>query len=221
MLKHESTRRGHRGLASGAFAAALLLLPAGTALALESGGTQGGAPAEPTESRPSLTALSLDELRMLVDDLSVANEELREDNSSLQDAVDALAVDRDRLADSIARFDDLRGPLEADRQLLLDLRKELPTTRPEAEAQLARIRALALRSDPQGLGRLIDRVDETSTAFLDWRFGEYGSSDEFSAAYVQSGANAFDRNYNELRSGVLLSVANRLDGLLTALDRVR
>lgn len=221
MLKQESTRRGHRGLASGALAAALLLVPAGTALAADGGGSQEGAQTGTNEFRPSLAAMSVEELRTLVDDLSVANETLREDNTALQETVDALSDERDRLADSMARFDRLKDPLESDRQLLLDLRKELPETRPEAEAQLARIRALALSSDPQGLGQLIDRVDATAPAFLDWRFGEYASSEEFSAAYVDTGANAFDRNFTELRSGVLLSVANRLDGLLTTLDRVR
>jgi hypothetical protein len=165
--------------------------------------------------------MTAEELRTLVEDLHLANEALREDNTSLQQSMDALAVERDRLAQSIDRFDQLDGRLESDRKLLLELRKELPETRPEAEAQLDYIRSLALQSDPQGLGRLIERVDATAPDFLDWRFGEYTTSQEFSEAYVNTGANAFDRNFTELRSGVLLSVANRLDSLLTILDRVR
>jgi hypothetical protein len=64
-------------------------------------------------------------------------------------------------------------------------------------------------------------VGETAPAFLDWRFGEFGSTEEFSSAYVESGANAFDTSMEEFRAEVLRSVANRLDGLLTILDRVR
>ena len=44
-----------------------------------------------------------------------------------------------------------------------------------------------------------DRVDETAPAFLDWRFGEFDSTAEFSAAYVETGANAFDSSFEELR----------------------
>ena len=166
-------------------------------------------------------AETIDELRTLVEDLSLANDELLASNTDLQASLDALSAERDRLAASIERFDELYDPLESDRQLLFELRKDLPETRPEAEAQLTRIRDLALSSDPQRLGQLVDRVDETAPAFLDWRFGEFESTAEFSAAYVDSGANAFDSSFEELQSEALMSVANRLDSLLTILDRVR
>lgn len=166
-------------------------------------------------------AFSVDELRTLVDDLTAANDALAADNSDLQATVDDLAAERDRLAASIDRFDDLYAPIESDRKLLFELRKELPQTRPEAEQQLERIRSLALSSDPQRLGQLVDRVDETAPAFLDWRFGEFASTADFSAAYVETGANAFDSTFEELRSEALMTVANRLDGVLTILDRVR
>ena len=61
----------------------------------------------------------------------------------------------------------------------------------------------------------------TAPAFLDWRFGEFNTTQEFSSAYVESGANAFDSSMEEFRSEVLRSVASRLDGLLTILDRAR
>jgi hypothetical protein len=142
-------------------------------------------------------------------------------NTDLQATVDELSQERDRLAASIDRFEKLYEPIESDRKFLLELRKSMPETRPEAEAQLERIRSYALTSDPQRLGQLVDRVDETAPAFLDWRFGEFASSADFSAAYVESGANAFDSSFEELRSEALRTVANRLDGLLTILDRVR
>jgi len=156
-----------------------------------------------------------------VEDLSLANDALAANNTDLQTTIEALAQERDRLTASIGRFDDLYDPLESDRQLLFELRKQMPETRPEAEAQLARIRSLALSSDPQRLGQLVDRVDEATPAFLDWRFGEFENTQEFSAAYIDTGANAFDSSFEELRSEALMTVANRLDGLLTILDRVR
>lgn len=164
---------------------------------------------------------TINELRTLVDDLSLANDSLEADNSTLQQSVATLSEERDRLQASLTRFDTMYEPLEADRQLLFELRKGLPETRPEAEAQLARIRNLALSSNPRKLGQLVDRVDDAAPAYFDWRFTQFTSTQEATEAYINSGANAFDSTMNEFRNEVLLSVANRLDGLLTIIDRVR
>jgi len=207
--------------------AAALLVPAPAALAVEAGGT-GATDAEIAGRDVALDAASTAELRAIVDDLSArndallaGNDALMADNDSLQEAVADISDERDRLADSLRHFDDLYEPLEADRQLLFELRKELPETRPEAEAQLERIRALALASNPSRLGQLVDRVGEAAPDFFDWRFTEFTSAEEASQAYIGSGANAFDSSMSELRSEVLMSVANRLDGILTVIDRIR
>ncbi len=217
MLTPDHPRRRPRGLAAAAFLAALLLVPASATMAMDAG----AADIEPTAADAEGAQAALGELRTLVEDLSLANAALEADNSVLQQTVDAISMERDRLQDSLSRFDELYDPIEADRQLLFELRKGLPETRPEAEAQLARIRALALSSDPARLGQLVDRVDDAAPAFLDWRFGEFETTAEFSEAYVDTGANVFDTSMEEFRSEVLMSVANRLDGLLTVLDRIR
>ena len=216
MLKQELPHRRLRGLAAATVLSGLMLFPAGAA-AMDTGTAEVDADAA---SAVSATA-SVDELRTLVEDLSLANDQLMANNEDLQSSIDAISADRDRLVSSIERFGDLYDPIESDRQLLFELRKQMPETRSEAEAQLTRIRTLALSSDPQRLGQLVDRVDEAAPAFLDWRFGEFDSSADFTAAYVESGANAFDSSFEELRSEALMSVANRLDSLLTILDRVR
>jgi hypothetical protein len=216
MLTPDTPRRRLRGLAA-ATLAATMLAPASAAMAIDAGSAEmetGGADA-------SASAATADELRSLVDDLSLANDALLADKHTLQVEIEALAVERDRLLESLTRFDELYDPLESDRQLLFELRKGLPETRPEAEAQLARIRSLALSSDPARLGQLVDRIDDTAPAFLDWRFGEFEDTAQFSAAYIDMGANAFDSSMEDFRSEALMSVANRLDGLLTILDRVR
>jgi hypothetical protein len=195
----------------------LLLVPASATLAMDAGAAE----IEPAEAEAAHTQSDLGELRMLIEDLSLANDSLRADNMSLQQTVDTLSLERDRLQESVRRFDALYDPLEADRQLLFELRKSLPETRPEAEAQLERIRNLALSSDPARLGQVVDRVSAAAPAFLEWRFGEFDTEAEFSAAYVGTGANAFESTFEEFRSEVLMSVATRLDGLLTILDRVR
>jgi hypothetical protein len=210
-------RRRLRGLAAATVMAAGILVPASATTATHAVAAE----LDPAVSDPVRVQTSVEELRLLVDDLSLANDALAADNMNLQQTVDALTHERDRLLDSLQRFDDLYEPLEADRQLLFELRKGLPETRPEAEAQLERIRSLALSSDPARLGQLVDRVDEAAPAYFDWRFGEFSSSEEYSSAYVRTGANAFDSSMLEFRAEVLRSVANRLDGLLTILDRVR
>ena len=80
---------------------------------------------------------------------------------------------------------------------------------------------MALWADPARLGQLLDRVTEAAPAYLDWRFGELGNTQDFTAAYIDTGANAFDTSMEEFHSEVLRSVATQLDGLLTILDRVR
>jgi predicted RNase H-like nuclease (RuvC/YqgF family) len=222
MLTQYPPRHVIRGFAVAAALAAVMLTPAAAAMAMDAAATDVEiAPAAVEEQATVQEQATVDELRSLVDDLSVANDALVADNDELQQTIAALERERDQLRASLSRFDDLYDPLEADRQLLFELRKELPETRPEAEAQLARIRTLALASDPAGLGRVVDRLDDATPAFLDWRFGQWDSPQELSEAYVDSGANAFDSSMSDFRSEALRSVANRLDGLLTILDRIR
>ncbi len=217
MLTPNRTRLRFRGVTVAALTVAVLLVPASAAVAMDPSAAEVDVPA----AGQTLPDTNLNELRALIDDLSVANDELQANNLTLQQSVDALSVERDRLQTSLTRFDTLYDPIEADRQLLTELRKGLPETRPEAEAQLERLHDLALTSNPQRLGRLIDRVEDAAPAFLDWRFTEFGSTQEATQAYINSGANVFDSTMNELRNEVLLSVANRLDGILTTIDRIR
>jgi hypothetical protein len=213
-------RRGLRGLAVTLSLASLLLLTVSAALAADSG-TAGGADPNLGTSGQLSEETTVADLRARLDDLSLRYDELAADNSSLQQAVDDLSLERDRLVDTLSRFDDIYAPMEADRQLLFELRKDLPESRPEAEAQLERMRSLALAADPAHLGQLVDRLDESAPDYLDWRFADHASDTEAAQAYVDTGASAFDTTLAEFHNEVLLSVANRLDGILTAIDRAR
>jgi ABC-type transporter Mla subunit MlaD len=202
--------------------AAVFLLPVPMVLAMDTGVTGAGTTdAELVGADRPLDEATPAELRAILDDLTLRHEALVADNASLQEVVDGLAAERDELARSLSHLDELYDPLEADRQLLFELRKGLPETRPEAESQLERMRSLALSADPSRLGQLVDRVDEAAPAFLEWRFTEFASDMEATQAYVDSGAGAFDTSMSEFRNEVLMSVANRLDGLLTVIDRLR
>jgi len=189
-------------------------------LAADTSTTGSSDPELATGGQVSEEAVTAD-LRAQLDDLRLRFDELSADNSSLQQALDDLAVEREQMARTLGHFNDAYEPMEADRQLLFELRKELPETRPEAEAQLERMRSLALAADPAHLGQLVDRLGEAAPAFLDWRFDDHASDAEAAQAFVNSGASAFDTTMSEFRNEVLLSVANRLDGILTVIDRVR
>jgi hypothetical protein len=212
-------RRGLRKPAVMLSMAVLLLVPGPSALAADPG--TGGAPETDLRVAPQAEDAGSAELRAQFDALSLRYDELATENATLQRSVDDLAAERDALARSIERLEDIYEPLEADRQLLFELRKDLPESRPEAEAQLERMRSLALAANPAQLGQLVDRLLENAPAFLEWRFGQFITDAEAAQAYVDSGANAFDASMTEFRNEVLMSVANRLDGLLTVLDRIR
>lgn len=220
MLTTYPPRRGYRRLAAALGVAVALLTPAPSVLAADTAAT-GAADLEMAAADTALDDATPDELRAIVDALNARNHELTADNTSLHQTVDDLATERDELARSLGRFDEVYEALEADRQLLFELRKGMPETRPEAEAQLERMRSLALLSNPSRLGQIIDRVGEVAPSFFEWRFTDFGSAEEATQAYIDTGANAFDTSMTEFRNEVLMSVANRLDGLLTVIDRAR
>lgn len=213
-------RRGRFWLAVSLTATALLVAAGSAALATDSG-TTGSTDPDVLLTEPLSETATTADLRARLDDLSIRFDEIQADNTTLREAVEDLSTERDALVRSLENVGDLSGPLEADRQLLFELRKELPETRPEAEAHIERLRSLALSSDPARLGQLVDRVGEAAPDFLDWRFSDFASDSEAAQAYLVSGAGAFDTTLGEFRNEVLMTVANRLDGLLTVIDRLR
>jgi hypothetical protein len=114
----------------------------------------------------------------------------------------------------------LRDALAADRVLLAELRKDVPTTRVEGEAFVARVADLALASDPAGLGVIVSRIRDAAPAWLEWRDGQYVTAQEAADAYARSGAAAFDSSWENLHDAVLLTVVNRLDTIIDLADRI-
>jgi hypothetical protein len=125
------------------------------------------------------------------------------------------------LPGAAGRLVDLVGSLESDRLLLVELRKDLPAARQEAEAYLARVEDLALTSDPERLGVIVSRVRAAAPVYLDWRDQPYQTQAEASAAYIQTGAAAFDTTWKALQDAILLTVANRLDTIIGLVDDIQ
>ena len=91
MLMQERPRRTG-GLAVATLLSGLLLVPAGAAaMDAESAEVDAG-PADPVAA-----TATIDELRTLVEDLSLANDALSASNADLQAAVDSVSQERDRL----------------------------------------------------------------------------------------------------------------------------
>jgi hypothetical protein len=135
--------------------------------------------------------------------------------------VTELSAERDRLANVIGHFDDLYAPMEADRLLLSELRKDIPQTRNEANAYLARLQQLSVQSDSIHLGPPAQRMMDAAPAYLDWRDQDFATQEEAARAFVDSGAAGFGESFVALRNAILLTVANRLDAVLTGIDRAR
>jgi hypothetical protein len=114
----------------------------------------------------------------------------------------------------------LRDALHADRLLLAELRKDVPTSREEGQAFVGTVVDLALAADPVGLGVIVSRVREAAPAWLDWRSRQYATAQEATDAYVQTGAAAFDASWENLHDAVLLTVVNRLDTIIDLADRI-
>ena len=135
--------------------ASAAILVSGPSAALASGHTPSDVQATAPELRLAEAEELVTELRSQVDELAATNSALTEQNTALagendalslendqlQQQVDAVTRERDLLADGLARFEHLYEPLEADRKLLLDLRKPIEDlTRPEAEQHIRRVR---------------------------------------------------------------------------------
>jgi hypothetical protein len=127
--------------------------------------------------------------------------------------------ERDRLKGVLDALRTQYQQIEADRQLLVEFRKELPETRGEAEAYLDRIRSLALVADPSRLAPLATRVMQAAPIYLDWRHAGHASPELRARAFADTGAHGFPTALNNLRNAVLLSVSNRIDGFLNLIDR--
>ena len=101
--------------------------------------------------------------------------------------------------------------IEADRRLLSELRKPIPTSRIEAELYLRRIRDLAAISDPVSLVPLANNVIRQAPLLFEWMETEYDDPEARARDYYVGGSWAFHRRFDAFHRAVLLTVIRRLD----------
>lgn len=126
--------------------------------------------------------------------------------------------DRDRLERLLRRVVEQETQFEADRRLLIELRKDFPATRVEAEAYLRQLQRLALLADPVRLASPANRLMEASPSYLVWRESEFGDAEARARAFAETGAHGFPTALTTFRNAVLLTVSNRIEGLLVLVE---
>ncbi|MER3443278.1 MAG: hypothetical protein C4333_03800 [Meiothermus sp.] len=133
----------------------------------------------------------------------------------------AQTNDAERLRTALGQLRSLAGPLEADRLLLAELRKNFPDDLEEGQAYLERLKELAFKSDPVRLGPLASRMVEKSGPYLKWRDKDYTTAEEAAREYARGGARDFQNLFREFNNAVLQTVVTHLDALLDQLEAVR
>ena len=128
--------------------------------------------------------------------------------------VEQIMLELERAPIVFERPEDARSlsvRIEADRRLLAELRKQIPTDRTEAELYLRRIRDLAAISDPVSLVPLANNVIRQAPLLFEWMETEYDDPEERARDYYVGGSWAFHRRFDTFHRAVLLTVIRRLD----------
>ncbi len=180
---------------------------------------------EVAQDQEKLTKVEL-QLRTTMADLE-ASRQIQTDLSEAQEIVtqrDTTVAELQRKIESFSPFEDRIGllekslaPLESDRFLLVELRKDMPETREAATDYWEDLKSLAIKSDPS-LSPKADRVLNLLPAYFDWLEAEYVSSCEFFDAFVSSGAVGFSTVASDFDKDVFLVLINRMDALVSQLD---
>ncbi len=146
--------------------------------------------------------------------------DLQQQLNEAQGRIRALEAQIGAEADLTARLDQIReviSPLEQDRLLLVELRKDTPDVLEEAQDYWETIKELAIAADPT-LGAKVDRVIRFLPTYFEWFDGEYSSNCEALQAFFDTGAVEFGRLSGDLQSDIFLLLINRIDAAAGELE---
>lgn len=165
-----------------------------------------------------------------LNELSRKAEDLQRQVAANRDQAAALASARAQAADLQTRLDAavqqaregkqkaLEGvrpvseSLASDRLLLIELRKDAPDNRQDAERYWANVREIALQSSAV-LRPQADRVRNALPAYFNWRERRFASAEEQGLTYILTGAAAYETSVNEFWNAVLLQAIDHIDAL--------
>lgn len=149
-----------------------------------------------------------------------AGQDLQRQLDTAQSTIRSLEAQLGGEAALAETLDDLReviAPLEQDRLLLVELRKNTPDTLEDAEDYWENLKELAVAADPT-LGAKVDRVIRFLPTYFDWVDGEYQDNCEALQSYFDSGASEFGTLAGDLQSDIFLLLINRIDSATAHLD---
>ena len=152
----------------------------------------------------------LGDLRQQTDRLQAQVDEKIEDIGALQEQVKDLES-RPPVLD-VEGLDQLRAQLEADRLLLVELRKDDPETREDAQRLWAGIKRIAVQSDP-ALASKADEVTRGIPAYYDWVERDFVSTREAQISALLTGAFEYIDSVDAFWDAFLAVVINRIDAL--------
>ena len=143
-----------------------------------------------------------DELGLTVQNAQLSEQELDKANLRLES-----------IKSTIIKF-------ENDKLLLVELRKEVPTTRLQAQEHWQNVKVIAIQSDPN-LGTKIDRVISMINPYYDWLENQPGVNSteaEFFNWIIEgniSGALNYTEEIGKFQNDALLTVIIRMDAALS------
>lgn len=159
--------------------------------------------------------------------LSLAQSELELATEEQAGLRQELRVYQSQSAEEIARLETLQemyDSLDRHRRLLLELRREAPTSKDESLAYWSNIHSVAVDANPalsSEAEKVLIRIDNYYT----WKDGGPNPSDSvdeylnWRKAYAPSGAEAYEEATLGFNQQALLSVVNRIDTVLSLLDQ--
>jgi vacuolar-type H+-ATPase subunit I/STV1 len=108
------------------------------------------------------------------------------------------------------------NPLEADRLLLVEMRKDAPDNRKAATEYWENVKRLAVQSDPS-LGPKVDRVLRLLPAYFDYidAAGKATSCEQIFSAYTTSGVIDYFNVESDFRRDLFLILINRIDAVVS------
>ena len=172
-------------------------------------------------------AVALERESFALGALSVAQTELDLASAEQAGLRAELRANQSRAAEESARLDTLQemyDSLERHRLLLLELRRENPADREESLTYWNNVQDVATRANPaltSPVEKVLVRVDN----YYDWKDNSPDPSEsvdeylDWREAYDTSGAIAYDEATVTFNRQALLSVVNRMDTLLSQLER--
>ena len=159
-------------------------------------------------------------------EITILETSLQDNKAQLSVAIQDAEISEDELSNMNIRLNSLTKTIEKfenDKLLLIELRKEIPSSRAEAHNHWERVKDIAVVSDPT-LGPKIDKVISMIDAYYDWldqQPGVNSTDTDFFNWIVEgniSGAINYTSEIGKFQNDALLAVIIRMDAAISLIS---